>query len=42
MNRITSFSVKNVFINVAVILTIFIGIESILIGYNHQLEFFTI
>jgi len=41
MNRITSSGVKNVFINVAVILTILIGIESILIGYNHQLELFT-
>ena len=40
MNRITSSGVKNVFINVAVILTILIGIESILIGYNHQLEIF--
>ena len=41
MNRMTSSSVKNIFINAAAILTILIVIESILIGYNHQLEIFT-
>ncbi|MDR3598800.1 hypothetical protein [Clostridium sp.] len=40
MNRITSFNFKNVLMNVAIIFTILIGIESILIGYNHQLEIF--
>ena len=40
MNRITSSSIKNIFINIAVILTVLIGIESIIIGYYHHLEIF--
>jgi phosphatidylglycerol lysyltransferase len=40
MNRITSSNFKNILMNAAIILTILIGIESILIGYNHQLDIF--
>jgi phosphatidylglycerol lysyltransferase len=40
MNRIALFNIRNVLMNVAIIFTILIGIESILIGYNHQLDIF--
>ena len=36
VNRKTLYKIKNVLINIAIILTILIGLESILIGYNHH------
>ncbi|MFL0266987.1 phosphatidylglycerol lysyltransferase domain-containing protein [Candidatus Clostridium radicumherbarum] len=41
MKKITSWNVKDALINMTVILIILIGIESILIGYNHRLEILT-
>ena len=41
MYKITASYFKNAFINATVIFIILIGVESIFIGYNHQLEIFT-
>ncbi|MDP4143634.1 MAG: DUF2156 domain-containing protein [Bacillota bacterium] len=40
MNKISSSKTRNIFINVAVVLTILIGVESILLVYSHQLKIF--
>lgn len=38
MNRIISNRTQNIFINIAVLLTVLIGVENIVIGYYYQLK----